>query len=154
MIKKDLIKNLILLFIFIFLMFFVVQFFSKENSSLKEVQEPLNNNSNEMKNVEIEILKEGTGEVSKVGDTLSVHYVGTFEDGEKFDSSVDRGEPFEFVLGANRVIQGWEQGMLGMKVGEKRKLFVPYELGYGEEGAYIIPPRTNLIFEVELLEIK
>lgn len=153
MINKDLVKNLILLIIFVLLMFFVVQFFSKENSSLGE-QETLNNNLNEMKNVEIEILKEGTGEVSKVGDTLSVHYVGTFEDGEKFDSSVDRGEPFEFVLGANRVIQGWEQGMLGMKVGEKRKLFVPYELGYGEEGAYIIPPRTNLIFEVELLEIK
>ena len=106
-----------------------------------------------MDTVKVEILKEGTGEVSKVGDTLSVDYTGTLEDGTKFDSSIGRA-PFSFTLGQNRVIQGWEQGMLGMKVGEKRKLTIPSSLGYGANGAGgIIPPNATLIFEVDLLEI-
>lgn len=106
-----------------------------------------------MDEVKIEILQEGTGEASKNGDVLSVHYTGTLEDGTKFDSSVDRGTPFSFTLGAGQVIQGWEQGMLGMKVGEKRRLTIPYSLGYGENGYGPIPPKATLIFEVELLKI-
>ena len=105
--------------------------------------------------LKIEILKEGTGLGAKNGDTVVVHYTGTLIDGKKFDSSLDRGEPYSFPLGAGEVIAGWDQGLLGMKVGEKRKLFIPSDLAYGERGAGgIIPPNAPLIFEVELLEIK
>lgn len=104
--------------------------------------------------MKIEILKEGSGEITKTGDTVSVHYVGTLENGTKFDSSIDRGEPFSFTLGQNKVIQGWEKGVLGMKVGEERKLTIPFELAYGENGyPPVIPPKATLIFEVELLGI-
>ncbi|MFH1749800.1 MAG: FKBP-type peptidyl-prolyl cis-trans isomerase [bacterium] len=119
--------------------------------------EKKDNNSEEitMGEVQTEILQEGEGAESKTGDTLSVHYTGTLENGTKFDSSVDRNEPFEFELGAGQVIVGWDQGMLGMKVGEKRKLIVPPELAYGEQSpSPDIPANSTLIFEVELLEIK
>ena len=107
----------------------------------------------EMETVKIEVLKEGTGEASKVGDTLTVDYTGTLENGTQFDSSIGRA-PFSFTLGENRVIQGWEQGMLNMKVGEKRRLTIPSSLGYGASGAGgVIPPNATLIFEVELLKI-
>jgi FKBP-type peptidyl-prolyl cis-trans isomerase len=120
--------------------------YSKNTSQISEFKK--------MDTVKIDILQEGTGEVSKTGDTLSVHYTGTLEDGTKFDSSVDRGQPFSFTLGENRVIQGWEQGMLNMKVGEKRRLTIPSSLGYGSTGAGgVIPPNATLIFEVELLGI-
>ena len=105
--------------------------------------------------VEIEILKEGAGAIAKKGDTVSVHYVGTLENGTKFDSSVDRGTPFEFSLGAGQVIPGWDIGVEGMKIGEVRKLIIPSELAYGSNGAgNAIPPNATLIFEVQLLGIK
>ncbi len=105
--------------------------------------------------VQIEILKVGVGAIAKNGDTVAVHYVGTLENGTKFDSSIDRGVPFEFHLGAGQVIPGWEIGVEGMKVGEKRKLTIPSELAYGQRGAgNMIPPNATLIFEVELLGIK
>ncbi len=119
--------------------------------------EKKDNNSEEitMGEVQKEILQEGEGVESKAGDTLSVHYTGTLLDGTKFDSSVDRDEPFEFEIGAGQVIVGWDQGMLGMKVGEKRKLTIPPELAYGEQSpSPDIPSNSTLIFEVELLEIK
>ena len=105
--------------------------------------------------LEIKVLKEGTGDQeAKQGDFVKVHYTGTLEDGTKFDSSVDRGEPFEFTLGVGQVIQGWDQGVSGMKIGEKRKLTIPPNLGYGANGVPgAIPPNAVLIFEVELLEI-
>ncbi len=97
----------------------------------------------------------GDGQEAKAGDTVSVHYTGWLEDGTKFDSSVDRDQPFEFQLGAGRVIQGWDEGVAGMKVGGQRKLTIPPELGYGASGAGgVIPPNATLIFEVELLEIR
>lgn len=101
-----------------------------------------------------EILKEGTGEVAKKGDNLKMHYTGTLVDGTKFDSSLDRNQPFAFTLGMGQVIQGWDEGILGMKIGEKRKLTIPYQMAYGEMGMPpVIPPKSTLLFEVELLEI-
>jgi len=108
----------------------------------------------EIQGMKVEILQEGTGQVTQVGDTVTVNYVGTLEDGTKFDSSIDRGETFSFTLGENRVIQGWELGVLGMKVGEKRKLTIPADLAYGNQAVGdIIPANATLIFEVELVGI-
>jgi len=97
----------------------------------------------------------GKGQEAKSGDNVSVHYTGTLENGDKFDSSKDRNQPFDFKLGQGRVIQGWDQGVPGMKVGGKRKLIIPPSLGYGARGAGPkIPPNSVLVFEVELLAIK
>ena len=105
--------------------------------------------------VKIETLQEGRGEGAKDGDTLKVHYTGTLEDGTTFDSSRGRGQPFDVTLGQRRVIAGWEQGLQGMKQGERRKLTIPAELGYGARGAGgVIPPNATLIFDVELMELK
>lgn len=102
--------------------------------------------------LKIEVLQEGDGEGAKTGDTVSVHYVGTLVSGQRFDSSRNRGQPFSFQLGAGQVIPGWDQGLQGMKVGEKRRLTIPPELAYGEQGAgNIIGPNATLIFEVEML---
>ena len=99
-------------------------------------------------------LVEGQGEAAKNGDNLKVHYTGRFTNGGPvFDSSIGGGVPFQFTLGAGQVIQGWDLGVLGMKVGEKRKLIIPSELAYGESGQGPIPPNTDLEFEIELLEI-
>lgn len=108
-----------------------------------------------MAELSIVSIKEGTGAEAVSGKTVSVHYVGTLTDGSKFDSSRDRGEPFNFRLGAGQVIRGWDQGVAGMKVGEIRKLTVPHELAYGERGyPPVIPARATLVFEVELLAVK
>ena len=96
----------------------------------------------------------GTGAPAQAGQTVTVHYTGWLENGKKFDSSVDRGQPFSFPLGAGRVIKGWDEGVQGMKVGGKRKLTIPSNLGYGARGAGgVIPPNATLIFEVQLLGV-
>lgn len=103
----------------------------------------------------IQDLKVGTGAEAKTGNIVSVNYIGTLLDGTKFDSSYDRGQPFLFTLGQRQVIQGWEQGILGMKVGGKRKLIIPPPLAYGAKGIPgFIPPNAFLAFEVEMLEVK
>ena len=96
----------------------------------------------------------GTGATAVSGKPVKVHYTGWLADGKKFDSSVDRGQPFEFPLGAGRVIKGWDEGVAGMKVGGKRQLRIPPDLGYGGRGAGgVIPPNATLIFDVELLDV-
>ena len=107
--------------------------------------------ANELK---IEKLTNGTGTAAHKGKTVSVHYTGWLTTGEKFDSSVDRNEPFEFVLGAGQVIAGWDQGVATMRVGDKVKLTIPPDLAYGEQGyPGAIPPSATLIFDVELLAV-
>lgn len=96
----------------------------------------------------------GTGAQAVAGSLVTVHYTGTLENGQKFDSSVDRGVPFQFVLGTGQVIAGWDQGVAGMRVGGKRMLTIPPELGYGSSQVASIPPNSTLIFEVELLGVQ
>lgn len=100
-------------------------------------------------------LQEGDGAKAEAGKQVSVHYTGWLEDGTKFDSSLDRNEPFSFALGKGQVIRGWDEGVAGMQVGGKRRLTIPPQLGYGSRGAGgVIPPNATLVFEVELLDVQ
>ncbi|MCB0405562.1 MAG: FKBP-type peptidyl-prolyl cis-trans isomerase [Bdellovibrionales bacterium] len=110
--------------------------------------------ASEVTELKIETIKPGNGPKAAKGQTVSVHYTGTLVDGTKFDSSKDRGEPFKFTLGQGMVIQGWEQGVEGMQIGEVRKLTIPPHLGYGPQAVGPIPANSTLVFEVELLEAK
>lgn len=104
--------------------------------------------------LDIEDLSVGQGAEATPGQTVSVHYTGRLTDGSKFDSSLDRGRPFSFQLGAGQVIRGWDQGIAGMKIGGKRRLTIPADLGYGAHGyPPVIPPNATLVFEVELLGV-
>jgi len=108
-----------------------------------------------MAELKIEKLATGSGAAPKAGDVVVTHYTGWLTNGTKFDSSVDRKEPLEFVLGRGQVIKGWDQGISQMRVGDKVKLTIPPELGYGARGAGgVIPPNATLIFEVELLGVR
>jgi FKBP-type peptidyl-prolyl cis-trans isomerase FkpA len=107
-----------------------------------------------MSELQIEELKAGAGAEATAGQHVTVHYVGTLTDGKKFDSSRDRGEGFDFVLGRGQVIKGWDQGVAGMKVGGMRKLTIPPHLAYGDRGfPPVIPANATLVFEVELLSV-
>lgn len=108
-----------------------------------------------MAELKIEKLQTGSGPQAKAGQTVTAHYTGWLTDGTKFDSSVDRKEPFSFVLGRGQVIQGWDEGIATMQVGDKVRLTIPPEMGYGARGAGgVIPPNATLIFEVELLAVQ
>jgi FKBP-type peptidyl-prolyl cis-trans isomerase len=105
--------------------------------------------------LQVDDIKVGTGAEATAGKSVTVHYVGTLTNGSKFDSSRDRNEGFTFRLGAGQVIQGWDKGVAGMKVGGMRKLTIPPEMGYGARGfPPVIPPNSTLVFEVELLDVK
>jgi len=105
--------------------------------------------------LKIDDLTTGDGAEAKAGQMVTVHYTGWLTNGSKFDSSKDRNDPFRFKLGAGQVIRGWDEGVAGMKIGGKRKLTIPPQLGYGARGAGgVIPPNATLVFEVELLDVK
>ncbi len=150
----------ILIILLVLILFVVIIIWSQNNKINKDMDSIIDNNDEQVSQIEnnelkVEILNEGQGQAAKNGDNVFVHYIGTLEDGTKFDSSLDRGVPFVFDLGAGQVIKGWDLGVLGMKIGEKRKLIIPSILAYGENGIPgAIPPNATLIFEVELLEIK
>lgn len=127
-------------------------FLSNRPSSNTEMTQNSDNieQSSELK---IEDIVVGTGTEVQTGDNVVIHYNGTLTNGTKFDSSYDRGEPFETQIGVGQVIQGWDEGVVGMKVGGKRKLTIPPDMAYGDRATGPIPPNSTLIFEVELLEV-
>ena len=105
--------------------------------------------------LQYEDMNVGSGKMAEPGMNVSVHYTGWLTDGTKFDSSVDRGQPFKFQLGAGQVIRGWDEGVKGMRIGGKRKLTIPPDMGYGQNGAGgVIPPNATLVFDVELLDVQ
>lgn len=144
-------KNSIILIAVVLIAVGLVFYLGYRNLSDEEIK-PVYQETEEL---EIIVLKEGQGKEAQNGDKIKVNYTGIFENGTKFDSSLDRNEPLEFTLGRGEVIEGWDKGILGMKIGEKRKLVIPPSLAYGEYGAAggLIPPNATLIFEVELLGI-
>lgn len=148
--SKKLIITLIIILIII--IGAVVVFWGSEKNNDNNLP---SGSSYDIQGMKVETLKQGTGQEAKSGNTVTVNYVGTLQDGTKFDSSIDRGQPFQFTLGQNSVIQGWELGVIGMKVGEKRRLTIPPELAYGSQGAGgVIPPNATLVFEIDLLGLE
>lgn len=149
-------KSVVILVILILIVVMGFVFLKPQEQFVQEqpALDNLQNINSQITTMQIETLNEGIGEGAKVGDNIAVHYTGTLENGTKFDSSLDRNEVFEYTLGQNRVIQGWEKGLLGMKVGEKRKLVIPPELAYGPNGVPpVIPPNATLNFEIEMMSI-
>ncbi|MBP6881057.1 MAG: FKBP-type peptidyl-prolyl cis-trans isomerase [Candidatus Pacebacteria bacterium] len=112
------------------------------------------NDNGSIERMVIDDVKFGTGEAVENGDTVAVHYVGTLQSGTEFDNSYKRGKPFEFTVGGGQVIKGWDQGLVGMKVGGQRVLVIPPALAYGERGIGSIPANATLVFSIELVEIK
>ena len=151
--NKSIVVAVVAVLVIVLLFYFSGKFFpQKENDSS-------DNNINKeivMENgLKVEDVKLGTGAEAKEDNMITAHYTGTLLDGTKFDSSLDRGTPFSFQLGSGQVIAGWDQGVLGMKVGGKRKLTIPPDLAYGEQGIPgAIPPNATLIFEIELLSVQ
>jgi peptidylprolyl isomerase len=128
---------------------------AKDNSAKETSKMDLENAVTTPSGLKYVDLTQGEGETPTTGQTVTVHYTGTLENGKKFDSSRDRGQPFSFKIGVGQVIQGWDEGVGSMKVGGRRTLIIPSELGYGSRGAGgVIPPNATLIFDVELLGVK
>lgn len=156
--SKDKIITISLIIIFVLAFYFL----TKKPSSMENQVSNATPTSNPMPTLppskvtelKIEDIKVGTGNAVKSGDTVSINYLGTLEDGTKFDSSYDRNQPFETQIGVGQVIEGWDKGVVGMQVGGKRKLTIPYQMAYGENAYGPIPAKATLIFEVELMAIK
>lgn len=148
--KQELIGALLVVAVFLGLAFY----FSKDTDTNTMENETASSANDTVTELKIEDLSVGNGTEATAGKRLSMHYTGTLLNGVKFDSSLDRGAPFEFTLGAGEVIKGWDQGIVGMKVGGKRKLTIPPSLAYGAGTVGAIPPNSTLVFEVELLEVK
>jgi len=156
--SKDKIITASLIIIFVLAFYFL----TKKPSSMENQISDSTPTSNPMPTLppskvtelKIEDIKVGTGNAVKSGDTVSINYIGTLEDGTKFDSSYDRNQPFETQIGVGQVIEGWDKGVVGMQVGGKRKLTIPYQMAYGENAYGPIPAKATLIFEVELMAIK
>ena len=152
--KASIIILVIVLILIAVGVYFLVQPKASTNQGQPQNQNQQTSTSYDIQGMKVEILKQGTGEGAKVGDNIVVNYVGTLTDGTKFDSSIDRNQPFPYTLGQNMVIKGWELGLLGMKVGEKRRLTIPPELAYGPDGRPpVIPQNATLIFEIDMLSI-
>lgn len=132
----------------------VVNQLSNSNEERAEAYLKAVNSQGNFKRMVIDDIKTGVGEEVKSGDKVSVHYVGTLQSGEEFDNSRTRNQPFEFTVGKGQVIPGWEEGVVGMKVGGQRVLVIPPEKAYGSEGIGPIPGNATLVFAIELLEIK
>lgn len=152
-------KTSIILIVVILIVLTVVGYMIFNNNSGGQSSNPAGQNANQpvtsQTGLKIQDEVIGTGAVATTGEIVTLNYIGTFTDGKKFDSSYDRGQPLPpFVLGAGKVIPGWDEGIVGMKVGGKRKLIVPPELGYGNQDYGPIPANSTLIFEVELLDVK
>ena len=146
--SKDKIITISLIIIFVLAFYFL----TKKPSSMEQPITTLP--PSKVTELKIEDIKVGTGSAVKSGDTVSINYIGTLEDGTKFDSSYDRNQPFETQIGVGQVIEGWDKGVVGMQVGGKRKLTIPYQMAYGENAYGPIPAKATLIFEVELMAIK
>lgn len=150
--KKLRIQRIVLIFVLIVSTVLII--YGSQKRTAETLFTPRENMTQTASGLQYEDTVIGSGPAAQSGDQVQVHYTGWLENGTKFDSSVDRNEPFEFPLGAGRVIQGWDEGVAGMQVGGTRKLVIPPELGYGARGAGgVIPPNAVLIFEVELLAI-
>lgn len=150
MIYKITVGLLVIVFIVI-----IISIINAKNSNNPKTMNTTTSNQGKSSKLEIEDTKIGRGVAVKSGDTILIHYRGTLTNGTEFDSSYKRGEPFETAIGVGRVIEGWDKGVIGMKVGGTRKLTIPPDMGYGSQGAGdAIPPNSTLIFEVELMEIK
>lgn len=150
-------KFLLLIPLILIVLVFTISVFNQPESETSEDSQQQASNlegASPSRELKIEDTTVGTGIEAKTGDLVSVHYTGTLEDGTKFDSSVDRNEPFETPIGQGAVIKGWDQGIPGMKVGGKRRLTIPPHLGYGSQPNGAIPPNSTLIFDVELIEVK
>lgn len=149
-------RDLLIIIIGIILVFLILNFLTTQKSAITNLNpSPTSKTATNEAQLKIEDLQVGTGPEVKPGDTITVNYTGTLEDGTKFDSSLDRNEPFTTQIGVGQVIKGWDQGIIGMRVGGKRRLTIPSDLGYGATGAADkIPPNSTLIFEIELLSIK
>ena len=152
-------NKIIILVVLVIIVCAVIYFslLKNNNNKMSTTNQNQQNSSTsfDIQGMKVEILKQGTGDGAKIGDDISVNYTGTLTDGTKFDSSLNPGRsPFPYTLGQNQVFQGWELGLLGMKVGEKRKLTIPPELAYGAAGRPpIIPQNATLIFEIDMLSI-
>ncbi|MDD2612495.1 MAG: FKBP-type peptidyl-prolyl cis-trans isomerase [Bacteroidales bacterium] len=153
--RKKMVLLMILLLLFVLVVFIISWSYAEKPYQVQTPEVNTPTDANQQTTFQTETLQQGDGsEEVKPGDRIAVNFIGTLKDGNLFDSNLDSGMPYEFTISKGEVIQGWDKGLIGMKVGEKRKLVVPPELGYGSEEKENIPKDSTLYYEVELVEIK